>query len=45
MFTFTIEAPWYATTLAKVLYVLLMAALLYGIYRFTEQRKQLKRER
>lgn len=45
VFTFTIEAPWYATTLAKVLYVLLMAALLYGIYRFTEQRKQLKRER
>ena len=45
VFTFTIEAPWYATTLAKVLYVLLAAALLYGIYRFTEQRKQLKRER
>lgn len=45
VFTFTIEAPWYATTWAKILYIFLLAGLLYGIYRFVEQRKRLIQER
>ena len=45
VFSFTIEAPWYATTWAKILYFLLLTGLLYGIYRFVEQRKRLLQER
>lgn len=45
VFTFTIEASWYATTWAGILYFLLLTGLLYGIYRFVEQRKRLLQER
>ena len=45
LLTITIEAPWYATTLAKIIYVLLSMLLIYGIYRFMEQRKKLTKER
>ena len=45
IFTFTIQAPWYATPLAKTLYVFLFLAICYGIYRFIQQRKRLQRER
>ena len=45
VFTFQIQAPWYATLWAKAMYVLLLIGILYGIYRFIQQRKRLKRER
>lgn len=43
IFSFTIQAPWYATTLAKVCYALLLAAILYGIYLYVQQRQRLRK--
>lgn len=40
-----IKAPWYATTLAKVIYLILLGVLMYGIYFFFRQRKRSKLER
>ena len=45
LITITIQAPWYATTLAKIVYVLMVLALFYGIYLYWQQRKRLKKER
>jgi AraC-like DNA-binding protein/ligand-binding sensor domain-containing protein len=45
LITIIIQAPWYATTLAKIVYVLMVIALLYGIYLYWQQRKRLKKER
>ena len=45
LITFTIEAPWYATTWAKILYLLLFAGLAYSICHIIRQRKRLKKER
>jgi len=45
VFTFTLKAPWYATTLAKILYALMLAGLLYGIHHIVQQHTRLRQER
>ncbi|MFM7023606.1 MAG: hypothetical protein ACKOXB_11580 [Flavobacteriales bacterium] len=36
--SFTVLPPWYRTTLAKVIYVLLLLVVVYLVYRFNQQR-------
>ncbi|MFM2292785.1 MAG: hypothetical protein RIS29_2598 [Bacteroidota bacterium] len=43
-FDLTVRAPWYATTLAKVIYLLLLLFLMYGILLIIRQRKLIRAE-
>jgi AraC-like DNA-binding protein len=45
LFTFTIRAPWYATTLAKIIYVLLMMILICATYYIIRQQRRIRHER
>ena len=45
LFTFTIRAPWYATTLAKIIYVLLMMILICATYYIVRQQRRIRHER
>ncbi len=45
VFELTVNAPWYATTLAKAVYLLLLIGLIYGIYFNIRQRIRIKKER
>lgn len=45
VYTFTIQAHWYDTTLAHIIYIILLAAIIYGTYRLVEIRRRLKIER
>lgn len=37
-----VKAPWYATIWAKILYAIIVLALIYGIYRFVRLRRALR---
>ncbi len=41
-YTFSIQAPWYLTTLAKTLYLLLLLAGIYGIYNYLKWRWRMR---
>ncbi|MDD4821699.1 MAG: two-component regulator propeller domain-containing protein [Bacteroidales bacterium] len=45
MMQLTVRAPWYATTLAKIIYLLLLLCLISGIYYTVKQRKRAQTER
>ena len=41
-YKFSISPPWYATTLAKAVYILLLMALVFGVYRYLTWRWKVK---
>lgn len=45
VYSFTIRAPWYDTTLAHIIYVAIFLLIAYGIYHIVQQRKRMKIER
>ena len=41
-YSFSITPPWYLTTLAKMLYLLLLFAVIYGVYSYLKWRLQMR---
>jgi len=44
-FELKVRAPWYASVLAKIIYLLIFAGLIYGVILIIEQRKRILKER
>lgn len=44
-FKLRVRAPWYASNMAKVIYLLIILCLIYGIFFIIQQRKRINKER